>query len=222
MRVTFCNGRSVDLKPLNATQPYYFGLEYDGKLGEPATQALVHGKVQDRAIGTCPPPSRVTRGEARSARDHGVAFTSLGPADCTAVQRPGDAILLAVTVQGGHTICVTGRDNNSTSFLDGTQRATSSHVSQPPVGTSPTLSDLGVDDRGRPIVLGTLLDNVDQLRLTFCDGRRLTLRPLNDTPPRFVAAVLGLGGDPPSTLMLDGDVPAGFTRNTCAPPTTSK
>jgi hypothetical protein len=218
MRVTFCDGRSVELRPLNSGKLRYFGVEFDGKLGTPVTQGLVKGKALGQLFdGQCPPPT--TTSKTAPASSPGIALAPTGPADCTGVQQLGDEVLLAVTVNAGHTICVTRQGDTTTTFLDGQQGGSSFTSPATPGLVSTSFGGIGTD-QGRLVYFGNLYDNLDGLRLTFCDGRVLTLRALSSTVPRYVAAIIDTSHGMPSTQMLDGDEPAGPHQYTCPPTTT--
>jgi hypothetical protein len=117
------------------------------------------------------------------------ALTAVGPADCSHVTKAGDSIVLAVTVNGGHKICVVQRsDNSSREYFDGKYSGGSFPRPTPPYeGGGWSFGGLGMG-KGRFYVLSNLPNNVRSLRLTFCNGKTLELLPLNSSNPRFVAA----------------------------------
>ena len=111
-------------------------------------------------------------------------------------------MLLAVTDAEGHAICAIGHGNGGAEyFLDGRIVGGTNRLRSEPLGTAPNMHQLPLDD-GRLFVFAPLLDRSDRLRLTFCDGRRVTLVALNDTTPRFAAGIV----DDSRARAVDADV----------------
>jgi hypothetical protein len=222
VRMSFCDGTSIDIEPLTNAPPYWLGLAYDPATDDyPVSSPLHDGRAEKPSIGTCPPPSTVARGKAHSG-ELGHSVVIAGPADCSALAQVGDSVLLAVTDAKGHAICAIGRGNGAAEyFFDSRIVGGTNRLSGEPLGTEPNMHQLPLGD-GRLFVFAPLLDRSDRLRLTFCDGRRLTLLALNDTPPRFAAGIVEDSGLIPSTLMLEGDRPAGFRSYRCPPPTDAR
>jgi hypothetical protein len=114
------------------------------------------------------------------------ALTATGPADCSSVTKTGDTTLLAVTVNGGHAICVTQNGNSTAAYFDGKPGGSTSGLT--PLGEGTWSMGGLATAKGRFYDLANLLNNAGSLRLTFCNGKTLDLHPLNSTNPRFVAA----------------------------------
>jgi hypothetical protein len=109
---------------------------------------------------------------ARSSKP-GVALTRRGTGDCARILQPGWEIAFAVEVSGGHTICVTHEGEQSAYYLDGRMagRAYGADLRT-------FFGGLGRVD-GREVVFGNLPSSASTMRLTFCKGQTLVLRPLN-------------------------------------------
>jgi len=132
-------------------------------------------------VATVSPASATTKPVAPPA----VALRVIGPADCSATTAAGAEVLLAVTVTGGHTICVVRDDQTIRQFFDGRLGSTST------AGTDSSFTG-GVGTIGRRlVVLADLAEPATALKLTFCNGDVAMLKALNtDGPPRFFAAAV--------------------------------
>ncbi len=113
----------------------------------------------------------------------GIALKRTGTADCSKVMSEGSVLVLGVKVTGGHSICVTDVGEERSIFFDGRPGGGSSGdvVSQ--------FGGIGTVKR-RYVLFGFLPPSADSLRLTFCGGQTMVLRPLNESQPRFVGAIV--------------------------------
>jgi hypothetical protein len=216
VRISFCDGLTVDAPPLTSTAPYFFGVEYADELGSPQDAVpLIDGKPQGRAFGQCPPPETSPRQPSRAARNS-IALTPLGATDCSTLEQPGDSIVVATTTEGSHQICAFDNGTRSNGFVDGQLAYTQTRTTTG--GTGQSGGGVANPD-GRTLYLVALRDDADSQQVIFCDGSRLTLRPLNETTPRFVAAILDESDGIPSTKMIKNREPSGGETNTCPPRT---
>ena len=124
--------------------------------------------------------SAVSAVEAHKAQS-GVALKVTGTADCSGSAKPGEEIALGVTVTGGHKVCVTHQDATWNFFFDGRLGGSS---------FGPTSSFTGgVGTIGRRLVLlAGVSSPTTALKLTFCNGMTLMLRPLNNAGPQYFFA----------------------------------
>ena len=108
----------------------------------------------------------------------GIALKRTGTADCSKVMSEGSVLVLGVKVTGGHSICVTDLGEERSIFFDGRPGGGSSGdvVSQ--------FGGIGTVKR-RYVLFGFLPPSADSLRLTFCGGQTMVLRPLNESQPAF-------------------------------------
>ncbi len=118
----------------------------------------------------------------------GVALVPIGPADCSAVIKPGYTLLVATKLSHGHTACVTQNAETATLYFDGRPLGTS--TSSAPLSQQQRFLNVGSDLHGNSVLVGNLPDPAHSMRLTFCGGKTLDLLPINPTSPRFVAAIV--------------------------------
>jgi hypothetical protein len=113
----------------------------------------------------------------------GIALKRTGTADCSTVMSGGSVLVLGVKVTGGHSICVTGLGEERSFYFDGRPGGGSSGDATSQFGGIGTV-------KRRYVLFGFLPPSADSLRLTFCGGQTMVLRPLNESQPRFVGAIV--------------------------------
>lgn len=197
------SGWGADLELSTLGLPAFNALanaQFHGQFGVVADGELVATPTVEPADATFTPYSRRVRisvGDERAADrivravaakpEPGTALAGTGPGDCSTTAKPGAEVTFATRVTGGHTICVTQEGNSLDYYLDGVKGGGATGVS---AGFT-TLGGLGTID-GRVVLFGNLPPNASTLRLTFCKGPPLLIRPLNGEQPRYVAATLDL------------------------------
>ena len=115
----------------------------------------------------------------------GTALKGTGTADCSKVMSAGSVLELGVKVTGRHSICVTVLGNERSFYFDGRPGGGSSGDATSQFGGIGTV-------KRRYVMFGFLPPSADSLRLTFCRGQTMVLRPLNESQPRFVGAIVDI------------------------------
>ena len=77
IRLSFCDGTSVDVAPLVDEPPYWLGAELHSDGEWPSEASIVDGRATNPSSGTCPPPSTVARAGRAIPASSGIRWSSL-------------------------------------------------------------------------------------------------------------------------------------------------
>jgi hypothetical protein len=114
----------------------------------------------------------------------GIALERTGTADCAKVLEPGSEITFAARVTGGHAICVTHQGEQFAYYFDGRKGGGAD-------GPSFTAFFGGIGTvNGQLVVFGNIPPTASSMRLLFCKGQTIVLRPLNTDTPQYVGAMV--------------------------------